>query len=205
MIDFLQNLNRDVFFAINNGLKSPLGDVLLGYTTYLGDGMVLYPLAILGLFLIERKRFWTNFGLVVLAAILGGAVMQAMKFYFNAPRPLAFFDEAIQRGEVVVNVMFEPLRSRSFPSGHSQTAFTFAHIFSFFLLRTSLPKNHLRVLQILLYSLATLTSLSRVYVGAHFPIDILVGAAIGIFFSQLVIWTVRLYDSSQTLTPSSPD
>lgn len=203
MNDF-QAFNLDLFFAINNGLKSPLGDLLLGYTTYLGDGMVLYPLATLGLFLIDRKRFWAHFGLVVLAAILGGAVMQAMKFYFNAPRPLAFFNDAIERGEVVVNVMFEPLRARAFPSGHSQTAFTFAHIFSFLLRRTSLPKNHLRVLQILFYGFATLTSVSRVYVGAHFPIDILVGAAIGVLFSQLVIWTVGYYESL-TLKPSSSE
>ncbi len=187
----LRAVDLELFFAINNGLKSPLADVLLGYTTYLGDGMVLYPLAILGLFLIDRKRFWVHLGLVVLAAILGGAVMQAMKFYFNAPRPLAFFDEAIQRGEVVVNVMFEPLRARSFPSGHSQSAFTFAHMFSFLLTRTSLAKTHVRVLQILFYSLATLTCVSRVYVGAHFPIDILAGALIGLLCSHLVILGVQ--------------
>ncbi|MFQ3597564.1 MAG: phosphatase PAP2 family protein [Chloroherpetonaceae bacterium] len=202
-MDALQAFNLELFFAINSGLKSPLGDVLLGYTTYLGDGMVLYPIAIIGLFLIDRKRFWANFGLVVLAAILGGAVMQALKFYFNAPRPLAFFDEAIQRGEVVVNVMFEPLRARAFPSGHAQTAFTFAHIFSFLLNRTLLLKTHVRILQILFYSLATLTSVSRVYVGAHFPIDILAGAAIGLFFSQLVIWGVQFYERSSLKLSSS--
>lgn len=202
-MDDLQSFNLDLFFAINNGLKSPLGDVLLGYTTYLGDGMVLYPLAILGLLLIDRKRFWANFGLVVLAAILGGAVMQTIKFYFNLPRPLTFFDEAIQRGEVMVHVMFEPLRARSFPSGHSQTAFTFAHIFSFLLTRTSFAKQQVRILKILFYSLATLTSVSRVYVGAHFPIDILAGAAIGLFFSQLVIWIVAFYETSTLKTSSS--
>jgi undecaprenyl-diphosphatase len=202
-MDDIQALNLELFFAINNELKSPLGDVFLGYTTYLGDGMVMYPLAVVGLFLIDRKRFWTHFGLVALAAILGGVVLQVLKSYFNAPRPLAFFAEAIERGEVVVNVMFEPLRARSFPSGHSQTAFTFAHIFSFLLTRTSLTRTHVRVLQILFYGLATLTSISRVYVGVHFPIDILAGAMIGIFFSQLVIWGVRFYETSNTLKPSS--
>lgn len=202
-MDDIQALNIDLFFAINNGLKSPLGDVFLGYTTYLGDGMVMYPLAILGLFLIDRKRFWTHFGFVALAAILGGVVAQVLKSYFNAPRPLAFFAEAIQHGEVVVNVMFEPLRARSFPSGHSQTAFTFAHIFAFLLTRSSLSKSQVRILQVVLYSLATLTSLSRVYVGVHFPMDILAGAVIGIFFSQLVIWGVRFYETSNTLKHSS--
>ncbi len=192
----LHAFNIDLFFAINNGLKSPLGDIMLGYSTYIGDGIVMYPLAIVGLLLLDRKRFWSNFGVVVLAAILGGAAMQAMKFYFNAPRPLAFFDEAIQRGEVVVNVMFEPLRARSFPSGHAQTAFTFAHIFSFLLARTSLPQPRVRVLQICFYALATLTSVSRVYVGAHFPFDVLAGAAVGFFFSQLVIWAAQFREKS---------
>lgn len=198
----LQAFNIDLFFAINNGLKSPLGDIMLGYTTYVGDGIVMYPLAIVGLLLLDRKRFWSNFGVVVFAAILGGAAMQAMKFYFNAPRPLAFFDEAIQRGEVVVNVMFEPLRARSFPSGHAQTAFTFARIFSFLISRASFPKSQQLFLQVLLYALATLTSVSRVYVGAHFPFDIVAGAAVGLFFSQLVIWIVEFREKSILKTSS---
>jgi len=194
----LQAFNLDLFFAINNGLKSPIGDVLLGYTTYLGDGMVLYPLALIGLFLLDRKRFWQNLGIVAIAAILGGVVLQALKAYayFNAPRPLAYFEEAIQRGEVVVNVMFEPLRTRSFPSGHSQSAFTFAHIFAFLVSRTSLKKLQQQYLQISFYFLAFLTSLSRIYVGVHFPFDIVAGALIGIFFSQVVIWAIQVYERS---------
>jgi undecaprenyl-diphosphatase len=181
----LQAFNLDLFFAINNGLKSPIGDVLLGYTTYLGDGMVLYPLALIGLFLLDRKRFWQNFGIVVVAAL--------------SPRPLAYFEGAIQRGEVVVNVMFEPLRSRSFPSGHSQSAFTFAHIFAFLVSRTSLKKVQQQYLQISFYLLASLTSLSRVYVGVHFPFDVVAGALIGIFFSQVVIWAIQFYERSSRL------
>ena len=199
----LQAFNLDLFFAINNGMKSPIGDVLLGYTTYLGDGMVLYPLALIGLFLLNRQRFWQHLGVVVVAALLGGVVLQALKAYFNAPRPLAYFEEAIQHGEVVVNVMFEPLRSRSFPSGHAQSAFTFAHIFAFLVSRTSLKKIQQQYLQVLFYLLASLTSLSRVYVGAHFPFDVVAGALIGIFFSQVVIWAIQVFERSSLLNSNS--
>ncbi|MCS6988879.1 MAG: phosphatase PAP2 family protein [Chloroherpetonaceae bacterium] len=203
-MDELQRLNHDLFFAINNGLKSPLGDALLGYSTYIGDGAAIYPLATIGLWLLDRKKFWTNFGLVALAAILGGAVLHLLKHHFNAPRPLAFFDEAIQRGEAVVNVMFEPLRARSFPSGHAQTAFSFAHVFAFLVSRSSLSQTHQRLLRFALYAIATLVAISRVYVGAHFPIDVVAGAFIGVFVSQLVIWTVQLLERAKS-KPSTSD
>lgn len=190
-MDDLQRWNCELFFAINNGLKSPLGDWALGYPTYIGDGLAMYPLAIVGLLLLDRKKFWANLGIVVAAALLGGAILQALKHFFDAPRPLAYFAESMARGEVVVNVMFEPLRARSFPSGHAQTAFTFAHIFAFLVSRSSLSERARRNLRIGFYVVATLVAVSRVYVGAHFPLDVVAGAFIGVACSQVVVWAVQ--------------
>lgn len=190
-MDDLQRWNCELFFAINNGLKSPLGDLALGYSTYIGDGLAMYPLAIVGLLFLDRKKFWANLGVVVVAALLGGAVLQALKHLCDAPRPLAYFAEAIERGEVVVNVMFEPLRARSFPSGHAQTAFTFAHVFAFLVSRSALSEGVRRNLRVAFYAIATLVAISRVYVGAHFPLDVVAGAFIGVACSQVVVWAVQ--------------
>jgi membrane-associated phospholipid phosphatase len=55
----------------------------------------------------------------------------------------------------------------------------------------------------LFYLLAFLTSASRVYVGAHFPFDVVAGALIGIFFSQVVIWAIQVFERSSLLNSNS--
>lgn len=60
--------------------------------------------------------------------------------------------------------------SLSFPSAHSMNIFAQAMLFSMFY-----PK-----LRIYLFLFAGLVAISRVYVGVHYPLDILFGAIIGI-------------------------
>jgi undecaprenyl-diphosphatase len=57
----------------------------------------------------------------------------------------------------------------SFPSGHAATSFAGATMLAHFL-----PRQRL-----LLYALAVAIAYSRVYVGVHYPVDVLAGAALG--------------------------
>jgi undecaprenyl-diphosphatase len=58
----------------------------------------------------------------------------------------------------------------SFPSGHATVGFACATVLSLAVPRLRLP----------LFVLAALIACSRVYVGVHYPLDVLVGAALGI-------------------------
>jgi undecaprenyl-diphosphatase len=190
-MDSVETFNLWLFFFINNDLKSPLGDVLLGYTTYLGDGWILFPVSLFCLVWFGRhdwKQFRWHLAVIVVAAALGGICVQSLKSFFQSPRPLSFFEGAIQNGSVMVNVMFDKLYSRSFPSGHSQTALTFATFFAWVigLQRTWSPRQ-ITAAQTMCFVLAVVTSLSRVYVGAHFPRDIVAGAALGVALTKLTI------------------
>lgn len=64
----------------------------------------------------------------------------------------------------------------SLPSGHAATSFAGATVLALLVPRLALP----------LYALATLIALSRVYVGVHFPLDVLVGAALGALVGLVV-------------------
>lgn len=67
--------------------------------------------------------------------------------------------------------------SSSFPSGHTGIAFTTATVLS----------NQYPRLKIPLYLGATLVGISRIYLGRHYPSDVLVGAAIGTLTATKVV------------------
>lgn len=71
--------------------------------------------------------------------------------------------------------------SHSFPSGHTATAFAGATMLSFFVPRAA-PA---------FYVLAAAIAYSRLYVGVHFPLDVVGGAAIGIATALLLLATAR--------------
>jgi undecaprenyl-diphosphatase len=116
--------------------------------------------AVLGVALRRPPIFvWT-----LVAAGLAEIVSEALKAVFHRARPLA---------EALVT---KP-HSHSFPSGHSTTAFACATV-----LAVMVPR-----LLGLFFVLAAAIAWSRVYVGVHYPLDVLVGAALGVAIGLVVI------------------
>ena len=88
----------------------------------------------------------------------------------------------------VVNELIEPLVGgvspyRSFPSGHSGGSFA-----AMFALYRWVPKK----IGIPALFLASLVALSRLYVGVHYPTDILGGFFIGLVCSMVAFFIVKL-------------
>ncbi|MDX2129467.1 MAG: phosphatase PAP2 family protein [Chloroherpetonaceae bacterium] len=183
----LQELNESLFFTINNGLQNPVNDYLIGYSTFLGDGKFLFPILVISLFLFRRTEFLKYLLLAVSTFAIAGIVLNLMKAMFGMPRPLTFFKESIEIGQVAINVMFEPLYYHSFPSGHSQTAFTAAHFISKVFLRSG-EGEQMFLWKGLPYLVAIVVGISRIYVGAHFPIDVFIGALLGWGISSGLWW-----------------
>lgn len=74
----------------------------------------------------------------------------------------------------------------SFPSGHSFNAFLLATVLAFSILRSR--KLHLNKYFFIPFIWATAIAVSRVAIGAHAPIDVTFGAAMGIFFGVLLLY-----------------
>ncbi len=75
----------------------------------------------------------------------------------------------------------------SFPSGHTSSYFAFATVYSAKYPKWAIP----------LYSYGVLIGLSRVYLGEHYPSDVLAGAVIGIGIGYL---TLKLEKQLQKLS-----
>jgi len=79
----------------------------------------------------------------------------------------------------------------SFPSGHSATAFACATVIAWGSPRLAVP----------VFVLAALVAWSRVYVGVHWPLDVLGGAALGVLVATALL---KLAASRRRLRPGSP-
>jgi undecaprenyl-diphosphatase len=118
---------------------------------------LLLALAVSG-FSWSRPWLWTRVGAMILIA---ESVSGALKTQIERDRP------------PIPDPDPEPLvrlpETHSFPSGHATVSFACATVLALAVPRLSLP----------LYLLAALISFSRVYVGVHYPFDVLAGALLG--------------------------
>ena len=69
----------------------------------------------------------------------------------------------------------------SFPSGHAIIAFGIATLLTPYLGRRGL---------VVIWTLAVLNNVSRIYLGAHNPLDVVCGAAAGVFLGCVLTWIV---------------
>jgi undecaprenyl-diphosphatase len=144
--------------------------------TALGSGtvLVLFVLAVAGA-LLARRQYHAL--VLLLVSALGGMLLNMLlKPVFGRPRP----DIALRLTEV---------RSLSFPSGHAMGSaiiyMTLAALLSR-LVQTRALKVYFLGLAVLL---TFLVGASRVYLGVHYPTDVLAGWAVGLAWA-LLCWTI---------------
>ena len=75
---------------------------------------------------------------------------------------------------------------KSFPSGHTSIAFAFVAVLWFM---------SSKKISVPLTILAALISFSRVYIGVHYPTDILGGVVFGILCAIFAIWTIKFVEN----------
>jgi membrane-associated phospholipid phosphatase len=128
--------------------------------TTLGDGRM--QLALMLPFCLRYPRvFWA----LVIGALLAGAISRGFKVWIPLPRPAAVLDPS------QITVIGARLTAHSFPSGHTVSAFSFVVAWLALL-------GWWRALPIV--CIAALVGFSRIAVGAHWPVDVLSGALIGL-------------------------
>jgi undecaprenyl-diphosphatase len=123
---------------------------------------------VLGALLALARRHWLPLAAVALADAASYGVATLLKSAVGERRPA---------GHALIAVP----HSASFPSGHAATSFACATVIAAFVPRAA-PA---------LYLLALAIGFSRVYVGVHWPLDVLAGALLGIATALLLLAAIR--------------
>ncbi len=173
MFGYLEHLDHQLFFALNNGLAAsavaPALDGVFWLFATVGNGTGLLACVLLALWCFDRSALKRHWGWLILSVIAGAILIQALKYGIARPRPLIAFAPLLSTGERYIHVVGEGLQYRSFPSGHAQAA---ASVFTYF------ARLYPRYVAWWVMGMI-LAALGRIYVGAHFPADVLVGVCMG--------------------------
>ena len=134
--------------------------------TQLGSTVWVFSLAVL-VGLVEVVRGRARVGIAAAAAIgLGALANSTIKLVVARPRP-----------DLLTPIVVEP--GYSFPSGHSLSAMVAYGVIAVLVARSGLPGPARGVIIGLLGVLVAVVGLSRVYLGAHYPTDVIGGWLMG--------------------------
>jgi membrane-associated phospholipid phosphatase len=172
LIFFLSVGKATSFIELNPYHQSALDSFFVG-VTFLGDGR--FAIIICLIYLVLRR--WSRACQLIAAFLVSALVAQVLKNIFSMPRPKQYFP-AGQYSYFIDGVTH--IGFASFPSGHSTSVFAMATLLAIF---DGNKKGNILYLLV-----AVAVGYSRIYLGQHFLVDVLVGSVIGTLTAVLIHW-----------------
>lgn len=168
MPDWINHIDSEFFLAINNGLQNGLLDLLCPFMRKQSNWYLLY--AVMGYFLYERYRIkflWILFGAALLVLISDQLSANLIKNMVQRLRPC---NDPVLKNQL--RLLVPCGGGYSFISAHATNHFAIAFFISSFYKEVKWAKP---VAMIWAFAIA----FSQVYVGVHYPLDVICGAALG--------------------------
>ena len=179
MLEFLiwlKGADTTLFLFINKSLANGVTDAVMPFVTADLHLKIFYALS-LGAILWKgnRRLRWAVLFSLITVAVTDLTSSAFLKPLFARPRPC---------WELTVHLLVPCGAGFSLPSSHAANLFGQAYFF-----KAVAPKSVKYLIP-----LAVIVSLSRVFVGVHYPADILFGAALGTVIGVIVGgWFVKIY------------
>jgi len=160
--------------AATHALATPPLTHSLRLVSHLGGPSVLAVLGVILMAVFVAHRWWRG-AIVLFVAMAGAGVLDTtLKLAFRRARPAPYFGYSLPE-------------SYSFPSGHALFAFCFFTAGAALLA----PRLQHPALRWLVWSAAVLLILaigfSRIYLGVHYPSDVVAGYTVGLIWSSVLI------------------
>ncbi|MBU2445220.1 MAG: phosphatase PAP2 family protein [Bacteroidetes bacterium] len=162
-MDFLYSIDVSIFYFINGALANPLFDKLMPFITEVKNWYLVYVLLWFIILLKGGKyRIAMAVAMILLITITDQVSSSLLKNIIERVRPCNALPD--------VHLLAGCTGSFSFPSSHAVNNFAAAMFFGYFY-------KHLKWI---LFSVAAIVALSRIFVGVHYPSDVIGGALIGV-------------------------
>lgn len=160
--NYVLALDKDIFLLINS-ISNPILDPFFVSISYAGATLFWVSIIII-LWVKKEKKISRR---LFLAFIIDTISLLVLKWFFLRPRPFERF--------AGIEVLGFTEIGSSFPSGHSQRIFSGMFILSSFYKKLRIP----------LMTFSVLVAFSRIYIGIHYPIDVLIGSLNGIIIGMI--------------------
>jgi undecaprenyl-diphosphatase len=163
MLDALLGWDERIFRQFNGHWINPVLDRLLPLVTDAGNYILPFVVIAIVILLMGRVRGIRFLVLAVVSVVVADAIgTHIFKYLFLRDRPCVAL--------TAVRLLVGCTRRPSFPSNHAVNASVLATLATLYMPRFWLPAT----------ALAILVGYSRVYVGVHYPLDILAGGVLGV-------------------------
>jgi undecaprenyl-diphosphatase len=150
--------------------SSPVLDHVLPWLTYLGSHIAVVLFIILSWIITKQRKVLRR---LLLLYGIQSVVIYSLKFLVKRERPL-FFLEMTSKLSKGPGEILDP----SFPSGHAVYAFMMATLLSYWFPRY----------WIIFFIIAGIIAWTRIYLGLHYPTDVIAGALLGYGITRVYIF-----------------
>lgn len=176
MLDFLNELDQQIFLFLNS-LHTGFFDFLMWWFS---DKLIWIPFYLFLLYLLIRKYGWESVAVLLSLAILIALSDQVSGFIKDAvARYRPSNDPELYEQVRTLNGYFGG--NYGFVSSHAANSFALAYFLA------KMLKSKASFFTPLLFVWASLVSYSRIYLGVHYPGDIIGGALLGIALAWLIV------------------
>jgi undecaprenyl-diphosphatase len=188
--DVTMAFDESIIASIASARNTPADAVMIAITTT-SDLFPIYfsPIIIFSFILLIKKKSRRISAILLLAIMLSTLATTYVKEVIDRERPTSYefkpdlgFDYEVQQ-DVISRF------ASSFPSGHAARSAAFALIVSFLIRNRTvlgIPAG------MLMWAFPASVAFSRVYIGAHYPTDVIAGALLGIIVANAISRILKL-------------
>lgn len=161
------------------GLETPWLTTVMKFFTWIGSGYVVVPIAVIGFSVLYFALHYRQQAFLLIVVIAGSVIFNTiLKNYFKRERPEIY--------------RILDANGFSFPSGHSMMAFALYAIIAYIAWRNVKTMTSRVALLLFTAFMIIIIGVSRIYLGVHYPSDIIGGFTVSALWVTIAI-TIYTY------------